>query len=437
MAKRPNVLFLYTDDQRYDSVRALGNEVVHTPTLDALAGRGVTFTRPYIMGSTVGAVCICSRATLMTGRTLWHAPRDCPEALPILPEVLREAGYTTFGTGKWHNQPGSYARGFSQGSTIFFGGMSNHLAVPIHDFHPNGEYRREDQRIGKKFSSELFTDAAVDFLHRYEGEAPFFAYVSYTAPHDPRMAPERYEALYPRREIPVPENFVPEHPFDNGEMRIRDEELAPWPRTQTIVREHIGAYYAMITHLDEQMGRVLAALDARGDRENTIVVFAGDNGLAVGQHGLLGKQNLYEHSLRVPLLMAGPGIARGESRDAFCYHLDLFPTLCELAGVAAPGTVEGASLAPVLRGEATGVRDTVFAAYRDCQRMVRTDRFKLIRYTPDGPPRTQLFDLAEDPWETNDVAGDTAYSEHVAELESRLREWQEATDDPLVGGGAC
>jgi len=170
MGKRPNILFLYTDDQRYETIGALGNEAIRTPALDALAWQGVAFTRPYIMGSTIGAVCVCSRATLMTGRTLWHAPHDCPEGLALLPQVMQEAGYVTFGTGKWHNQPASYARGFTCGDKIFFGGMSNHLAVPLHDFHPTGEYRREDEYVGKKFSSELFSDAAVRFLREYEEE---------------------------------------------------------------------------------------------------------------------------------------------------------------------------------------------------------------------------------------------------------------------------
>ncbi|MGD8239353.1 MAG: sulfatase-like hydrolase/transferase, partial [Armatimonadota bacterium] len=195
--KRPNVLFLFADDQRFDTINALGNADVITPTLDALAERGTALTHAHIMGSTLGAVCVCSRASLITGRGLFRAGelplRGGPEALEglaIWPEVMRQAGYATFGTGKWHNAVEAYARGFTHGGNIFFGGMSNHLAVPTHDFNPAGEYPKEASYKGGKFSSELFSDAAVEFLGSYTDEEPFFMYVSFTAPHDPRMAPK-------------------------------------------------------------------------------------------------------------------------------------------------------------------------------------------------------------------------------------------------------
>ncbi len=280
-----------------------------------------------------------SRAMLNTGRNLYHVPLDCGD-YPTMPQTLREVGYTTFGTGKWHNQPASYARSFTDGGSIFFGGMSNHSEVPCHDFDSSGEYSAERQYVGKSFSSELFSDAAINFLEGYEDEAPFYAYVSYTAPHDPRMAPREYANLYDPGAMEVPENFAPEHPFDNGELRIRDEMLAPFPRTPEIVQEHIAAYYAMITHVDAHLGRVLDALEATGRADNTIVVFAGDNGLAVGQHGLFGKQSMYEHSIRVPLVMAGPGVPVGVTRGGACYLHDVFPTLCDLTGLDVPGSVE-------------------------------------------------------------------------------------------------
>jgi arylsulfatase A-like enzyme len=186
----------------------------------------------------------------------------------------------------------------------------------------------------------------------------------------------------------------------------------------------------MISHLDEQVGRVLAALEESGRARDTIVIFAGDNGLALGQHGLFGKQSVYEHSVRVPLLMRGPGVPAGERRDAFVYLLDLFPTICEMAGVAAPDTVEGKSLVPVLKDKSARVHDTVFAAYRGFQRMVRDERYKLITYSVRGEKRTQLFDLAEDPWETKDLSADPAHAGQRASLEARLREWQKQAGDP-------
>jgi len=430
--KRPNVLFLFADDQRWDTLHALGNEGVRTPNLDGLVKRGVALTLPYIMGGTQGAICVCSRAMLLTGRSLWHAPDRCPEGLALWTEHFRQAGYTTFGTGKWHNGPASYARGFTAGGNIFFGGMSNHLKVPIYDFDPEGKYPKSAQRAGEKFSSELFSDAAVAFLRGHRGDRPFFLYVAYTSPHDPRMAPEPYAALYPPERMPLPPNFLPEHPFDNGELKVRDEALAPWPRTPEVVRQHLAGYYAMITELDDQVGRVLRVLEETGHADDTIVLFAGDNGLAVGQHGLFGKQSVYEHSVKVPMVLAGPGLARGETRGGFAYMHDVFPTVCDLAGLPIPGTVEGKSLVPVLAGRTKGVRDSVFAAYRNVQRMVRDERWKLIRYTVKGDVRRQLFDLEADPWETRDLSGDAAHAATLARLAERLRVWQKETDDPLA-----
>ncbi len=428
---RPNILFLFTDDQRFDAVAAAGNPEVITPNIDRLIARGTSFTHCTIMGSTVPAVCCPSRAMLNTGRNLYHAPLDCGDYV-TMPQALREAGYTTFGTGKWHNQPTSYARSFTAGDSIFYGGMSNHMEVPCFDFDPEGQYDQGLQYVGKAFSSELFSDSAVGFLQSYDGDDPFYAYVSYTAPHDPRMAPREYADLYDPGKMRVPDNFMPEHPFDNGELRIRDEMLAPFPRTPEVVQEHIAAYYAMITHLDAHIGRVLDALDATGRADDTIVVFAGDNGLAVGQHGLMGKQNMYEHSMRVPLVMAGPGLPVGETRDGLCYLHDCFPTLCDLVGVQAPVTVESRSLAPMIAEQADSAYDLTFHAYMNGQRAVRDQRFKLIEYFVDGVNTTQLFDLSEDPWEQSNLAGDSAHQPEVSRLRSELQQWQRGVDDPLV-----
>lgn len=426
---RPNILFLFTDDQRFDAVRALGNSELITPNMDRLVESGTSFTHATIQGSVCPAVCQPSRAMLMTGRQLYHVPRDCGDFV-TLPQHLREHGYTTFGTGKWHNLPASYARSFSDGGSIFYGGMSDHLEVPVHDFSPDGQYPDEERYVGKQFSSELFSDTAIDFLRRHDGNVPFMAYVSYTAPHDPRMAPREYADIYDPSRILLPPNFQPLHPFNNGEMVIRDEMLAPFPRTPEIVQEHIAAYYAMITHLDAHIGRVLEALEESGHADNTIIVFAGDNGLAVGQHGLMGKQNMYEHSIRVPLVISGPGIPEGQRSDALCYLLDLFPTLCDLVDLPVPASVEGETLAPVLRGEQGATRESLFFAYMQCQRAVRDDRWKLIEYFGEADRVTQLFDLEADPWETTNLASAPDMDDQLARLRAGLVDWQRACDDP-------
>ncbi len=438
-ATRPNILFLFTDDQRFSTLNALNNPEVRTPAMDRLVRNGTAFTSAGIMGGTIGAVCAPSRAMLMTGQTLFHVDRSIirpersrpEERRPYImfPELLRQHGYETFATGKWHNGEKLFARCFSSGENIFFGGMSDHLKVPVADFDPTGEYPRNKRRTGGKFSSELFTDSAVNFLGKAPKDRPWLAYIAYTAPHDPRMAPKEYAKLYPPSKIELPPNFMPEHPFDNGDMRLRDEKLAPWPRTPEVIREHIAAYYAMITHVDAQIGRVLEALERTGQAENTIIVFAGDNGLAVGQHGLLGKQNMYEHSVRVPLVIGGAGLPKGRQSGALCYLYDVFPTLCDLTGTKTPETVEGSSLTPILRGNADKVRDSMFFAYRDFQRAVKTRRWKLILYNAGGRKTTQLFDLHNDPAEMKNLAADPGQEARIRELTALMKSWMKKTDD--------
>lgn len=432
--KRPNILFFFTDDQRFDTIHLLGNEQIITPNMDRLVQSGMSFTNAYIMGSMAGAVCMPSRSMLMTGRTLFHLEEDIyiiPEEHTQLPETLRKAGYTSYHTGKWHQDAKALTRSFSTGGKVFFGGMSDHYRVPVFDFNHNGIYpsreelrelRREEnikKRKKARHSSELFSDTAIKFLRDYEGEAPFFMYISYTAPHDPRQAPEKYLDMYDIEEIILPKSFMPEHPFDNGEV-TRDEKLVPTPRTPNEIRKHIRNYYAVITHLDAQIGRVLAALKETGKFENTIIVFASDNGLAVGRHGLMGKQNLYEHSIKVPLIMSGPGIGKGQKCDAFCYLLDVYPTLCNLTGVCIPRSVEGKSLAFAIRDQKRKVRDILFFAYRDVQRGVRDERYKLIEYVVKGKSTTQLFDLQADPWELDNLADNPAYAGHLKRLRKEL-----------------
>ena len=366
MPSQPNILFMIADDHRFDAIGAMGDATVQTPVLDSLMARGTTFRQTHIMGSLVGAVCVPSRAAVLTSANLFRSGmQEINRELAVWPQVMREAGYHTFATGKWHNDKQTFTNSFADGAKIFFGGMSSHFEVPVFDYDASGAYPSTAKYIGEKFSTEMFTDEAVQFLQDYDASAPFFLYLAFTSPHDPRTPPGEYASMYAPAEMPIPENFVPEHPFDNGEMRIRDELLAPFPRTPEIVQQHIADYYGMISHMDAEIGRVLKTLEATGQLENTLIIYTADHGLAVGQHGLLGKQNLYSHSIRVPSIFAGPGIPEGKTVDALTYLYDVFPTVCELTAVACPDTVEGRSLVPLMNGSAERVRETVFAAYRD------------------------------------------------------------------------
>jgi len=446
--KKPNIVFFLTDDQRAGTIRALGNNEIWTPNMDRLVRNGVSFRNAYIMGGTVPAVCMPSRAMILTGRTLFHLENSgarIPPETETLPETLRKAGYATFVAGKQHNGTGVIQRGFTHGGKLFFGGMSNHLAVPVHDFSPAGDYPREARKIEKgRFSSELFTDGAVRFLREHDGARPYFLYLSYTAPHDPLMAPEDYQSQYWAESFLPSPSFAPDHPFDNGNLHVRPFEMGDrkitWPLRKEEAPGYIAAYYAMITHLDAQIGRVLGAVRERGDWDRTIFVFSGDNGLALGQHGLMHKQSVYDHAVHVPLLFSGPGIPRNETRDGFCYLLDIYPTLCDLVGLPPPATVEGMSLSPAIRDRRKTTRNSLYFAHMLTQRGVRDARHKLIEYAvPDKQTarierRTQLFDLLRDPLETRNLADESRRASDVKRLRQEMFRWRDALDDTAEKG---
>lgn len=426
----PNILFLFADDMRRDTIAALGNPWIHSPNLDRLVREGFAFTNNYCMGSRHGAVCAPSRAMLMSGRSL---PRvtDNLEGVKTLGETLASAGYVTFGSGKWHNGQASFIRSFRYGQSVMFDGMSDHRRVPIVDLNAEGDAVLGARR-GKDFSSRLFADATIRFLQeqaKQRSEQPFFAYVAFTAPHDPRDPPAEFRRLYAEKKPPLPPNFRPQHGWniDLETLTLRDEVLAAWPRDPETIRDQIAEYYGLISHLDAEIGRILAALEDSGLAENTLVIFTADHGLAMGSHGLLGKQNLYEHSMGCPLVLQGPGVPAGGSSFALTYLFDLFPTICEVAGAELPDAVEGQSLMPIVRGERESLRSSLFTLYRDNQRALRDERFKLIRFTKTN--KTMLFDLEVDPHELADLSGDPEQASRVASMLELMEDWQAEIDD--------
>ena len=333
---RPNILFILSDDQRTDAVGAYGNPYVHTPTLDKLTHRGVKFTNAFCMGSHIGAVCAPSRAMLMSGRSLYHV-YDTLTGVPTLPQTLRENGYLTFGTGKWHNGREPFRAGFTHGKSIFFGGMSDHYQVPVVDMQSDGTF--SDTTV-TGFSTDIFTDAALSFMEDYSAgdrQQPFLAYVAYTAPHDPRSPAPEYIDRYAPEQLPLPANFRATHPFNLGVMTIRDENLGAWPRSTEQIRRQLADYYGLITHMDTRIGDLLQALETHGLAENTIVVFTSDHGLAIGSHGLLGKQNLYEESMKTPLILAGPGLPEQQTREALVLPVRSDAHAVSPGGSSSPG----------------------------------------------------------------------------------------------------
>jgi arylsulfatase A-like enzyme len=404
---KPNLLFLLADDMRADAIGALGHPVVQTPNLDRLVDRGFAFTNAYCFGSNVPAVCSPSRNMLLSGRTYFRFKGQATPDQANFAGSFKDAGYETYHHGKRGN-----------------------VAVQLQKVFEHDKYLKDDQaerRSGE--TGREIVDPAIEFLKNRKTDRPFCMYLAFGNPHDPRGAAEKHLKLYDRKSIPLPKNFKPFHPFNNGELLVRDEQLAPWPRTEDEVRRHLHEYYAVISGLDEQIGRLLATLKELKLEGNTVVIFSSDHGLAVGSHGLFGKQSLYEHSMKAPLVFAGPGVPRGKSA-AFAYLHDIFPTACDLCGVAVPSGLDGVSQKPVLAGRKRSMRDIVFTAYRDVQRAVRQDDWKLIVYPKIN--KTQMFDLSNDPDETRDLSADSSHAQTVRELRDLLRKQQTHYGDLLA-----
>ena len=447
----PNVILILADDMRGSAMNFIGSENVYTPNLDRLAAESTVFTNAHIMGGTSGAVSMPSRAMLMTGKylhTLENQGATVPKDHILIGQALQDAGFNAFHTGKWHQSFEAMNRCFNDGKGIYFGGMFDHWNVPLYDYHENGVYKKcrpmlkdwahsneitylnGEYVLSGKHSVDIFTENAVEYLKgQKDADKPFFLSVAYMSPHDPRTMPDEYLTRYEKEGVQLPPNFMEKHPFDNGELIIRDEQLAATPRVPDEIKKHIREYYAMISHVDRRLGDIIKTLKETGEYDNTIIVFAGDNGLAVGQHGLMGKQNVYEHSVRVPLMIkeakANP---QGKMSDKLCYLIDVFPTICEMTDTKVPSSVDGVSLLPVIKEDKT-VRDYLYYSYIDNQRAVSDGEWKLCEYIVKGVRTTQLFNLKQDPWELTNLASDKKYRKIIKKLRKQMIIERDVTKD--------
>ena len=471
---KPNIVFLYADDFAYWAINALGNEIIQTPNLDKLVAQGVSFSNAFNMGGWNGAICIASRSMLISGRSIWKANEinrqwgegNTAAHSQTWGRLMSNAGYNTFATGKWHIQADP-EQVFEETVNINPGGMPpDHLTgTPglydrVREAYANGEdfyallppgYNRPLSETDDSWSasdpahdgywtdgthwSEVQRGDAVNFIDAASrSEDPFFLYLAFNAPHDSRQSPKEFLDLYPIEDIPLPENWLPEYPYldEMGDLRVmRDEMLGPVPRTPYAIRTHIREYYAIISHLDAQIGLILQALEEKELMDNTYIFFTGDNGLSVGQHGLLGKQNMFDHSIHVPLLAAGPDLPSGTEVSSDIYLQDIMATSLSLAGIEKPDFVDFNSFLNLANGVASELPlpNGVYGAYMDTQRMIRKDGFKLILY-----PRNRellLFDLNADPLEMNDLSEKPQYAAKVRNLFEGLLSLQAQMEDPL------
>ncbi|PWJ57986.1 arylsulfatase A-like enzyme [Dyadobacter jejuensis] len=470
--KKPNIVYLFTDDLTYRAIHSLGNKQVKTPNIDQLASSGAIFSHAYNMGSWSGAVCTASRSMLISGmsvwrtnehRKLWH--KNDPQARDnTWPKLMEKAGYDTYMTGKWHvDIPADsvfmktkHIRHGMPADAYDHAKMANLYETEVktgkktfNEIMPNGYNRplsRSDESWsasdsskggfweGGKHWSEVVTDDALGFIDEAsKKDKPFFMYLAFNAAHDPRQAPQAYLDMYPVDSIEIPESFQPDYPYHDEigvGPRLRDEALAPFPRTEFAIKTHLKEYYAIITHLDAQIGLIIDDLKAKGLMQNTYIILTADHGLAVGRHGLLGKQNMYDHSMRPPLMMSGPAVKPGTVIDTDVYYQDLMATALDLAGIEKPSFVAFNSLLPLLDDtQSTSSYDGIYGCYLNLQRMIRKDGYKLIVYPKAN--KVLLFDLNKDPEEMQNIADKPENAALKARLFNDLLELQKHYDDTL------
>ncbi len=464
LVEKPNILFIFADDFCYNCLGSSGLDNISTPNLDRLRASGTHFTHTFNQGGWNGAISAASRAMIITGENLWTAarhsnyipelqqPKNWPTDVAQLesadlvpfntswPEYMNQAGYETYITGKWH--VGITPDDVFDHVKNIRGGMPDQAADCYNRLFLEGvedKWQPYDSSYGGfwkggKHWSEVAKDDAVEYIDMAsQSEDPFFMYVAFNAPHDPRQAPKEYVDMYPLDEISMPDNFLPLYPYKDSIgcwTSLRDERLAPFPRTERSVKVNRQEYYALISHLDAQIGDILDALEKSGKMENTYIMFTADHGIAIGDHGFIGKQNMYDASMRVPLFLSGPGIPKGQSVDDLVYLQDVMATALDLAGSEGLSAVDFQSLIPLALGEADAEpREAVYGAYTGQQRSVRDKEFKMLIYPKYNLVR--LFNVVEDPHEMNDLASDPAYRAKLDEMFAKFRTLQVEMEDPL------
>ncbi|TLX74361.1 DUF4976 domain-containing protein [Labilibacter sediminis] len=465
---KPNIIFLFADDQCYNTVNALGNKEIKTPNLDKMVEDGATFTHAYNMGAWNGAVCAASRAMINTGRFVWRAyevdgrQQELVKREEMWGQLMQQAGYTTYMSGKWHvkakpeqlfnkvvhmrkGMPSDNWKQFKAATKNLKSGEYNPEEYMPFGYNRSSNTEKEDWKPwdksnggyweeGKHFS-EILGDDAIDFIDEAKSkDEPFFMYLAFNAPHDPRQSPKEFVDMYPLDQLSVPETFIPEYPYKDKigcGQTLRDEALAPFPRTEAAVKTHKQEYYAIITHLDQQIGRIMKALEESGKLDNTYIFYTADHGLAMGNHGLLGKQSMYDHSMRAPLFVIGPDVPKNKKFDVDVYLQDIMASTVDLAGIPKPEYIEFNSLMPIVRGEQKkSSYDAIYGCYQiNLQRMIRKDGYKLIVY-PQAKT-VLLYDLEKDPKEMNDISKEKKNSKKVKKLFADLVKLQEEMDDPL------
>ena len=440
---RPNILFIMTDQHRADCLGCGGNPVIKTPNLDRIAREGVRFSHAYSSTPT----CTPARAAILTGLSPWHHGMlgygRVAEKYPFeLPRALADAGYYTYAIGKLHYYPQRNYHGFhdallDESGRVESPGFVSDYRKWFKEKAPNldpdatgipwNSYLSAYYALPEELHPTRWTgDRAVEFIGKYEREEPFFLKVSFARPHSPYDAPKRFWDMYEEADMPSP--HIGE--WAGRYAHIDDpNDLNVWHGDLGIdqVRRSRHGYYGNVTFIDEQVGRILRALENRGMLENTLILFASDHGDMLGDHHLWRKSYAYEGSARVPMLIRwpnalAPGAERGRVLTQPVELRDILPTFLDAAGARIPPGLDGDSMLKLVRGDRSGWREWIDLEHGTCYAKgnvwtgLTDGRWKYIYHAFDG--REQLFDLKTDPGEIHDLAGDPSCS-------NALKGWRE------------
>lgn len=464
--KRPNILFICTDQQRYDALGCYGNPYIQTPTIDRLAEEGVLFEQCYVQNP----VCAPSRATLVTGQYphlhgLWGNGVALPGHAQLFSRRLADSGYSCGMIGKMHLAAcfgGRTEERLDDGYTTYNWAHDPTHKSPENDYHrwmkecfpdifenafAKGTRERHEAAAfdtipTKAHYSRWASERAIEFLEQdRQDDDPFFLWVNFFDPHHPFVAPQEYLDRYNPDTVPDPVGFEGElaskppiqQQASDGSYAGHARGFTSYPPRE--IKEIIAAYYAMVTLIDDEVRRILDRLEALGLDDDTIVIFTSDHGEMLGDHQLLLKgPMLYDCAVRVPLIMRWPGhLPTGERKSELVQWIDLTSTFIDLAGLDPMPTAQGTSLLPLARGEESDIRGWALCEYLDSghpydppvyMTMLRTGDHKLI--VQHGPPATtrertgELYNMAADPSEVNNLWDNPASADIQIELERTL-----------------
>ena len=456
--KRPNIIFILPDQQRADTLGCAGYDYMITPNLDRLGDEGVIISQCF----TQGACCEPARTALFTGRyahqlNLLSHGRWSGEHNWV--ELLAQAGYQAVSIGKMHLKPWRSPCGFEYRFVCenknepfapdvepdeWIKYLAEHgLERPL-DYHktmPDFFDRLGDVEfpLEEKFHEDVFIGTrAIEWIQQRDDNRPLFLHVGFAGPHDPYDAPRRYKQMYADKDIPLPHAIPGELQAKPPEQRQRMELYETSESAETIRLSHAtpqrlrsmrAANFGNITLIDEYIGKILHALEAKGLLDDAIVIFCSDHGDAMGDNEMVHKWFMYDSMIHVPMLLWGPKYFGKSRPEAMIELFDVGPTILELAGVEAPQDMQAKSFAPLLRGETSFKgRQYTFCEEKNMA-MVRGRQWKLVYY--NGRPYGELYDLVNDPHESRNLFDDSTYQDQKAELIDVMEDWYART------GGRC